>query len=249
MRVLVFTPEHPVYGMKDATHISVHMSINRYSGPVDWLISKGDNPHKTPFDNVLYQHNKAREIVLTSGYDALMSIEADMVVPVDVVEKLIATEADIAYGLYVWRSRPNRWNAYKELTLWGGTSVSYDHTGEDVRRYFGTVMNVCGLGLGCTLIRRQVLEQITFRLHDGTHSWIQDEYADQFRELGINPYRERRSMVCDDWLLAMDAQHYGFTQRCDLSVVCGHIDGDQILWPDVSANDFIRREERFIYKE
>jgi hypothetical protein len=50
--------------------------------------------------------------------------------------------------------------------------------------------------MGCTLIRRCVLEQLIFRTH---------------------------RMACCDWGLAMDAQEYGFSQRCDLGVVCGHM--------------------------
>ena len=49
-------------------------------------------------------------------------------------------------------------------------------------------------------------------------------------------------MVCDDWLLAMDAQHYGFSQRANLGVVCGHIDGDKVIWPDPDADNFYRVE-------
>ncbi len=242
MRILAYTPEHPDYGIRPQAHDSIRAALSHYDGPIDWLVGAGDNPKDTPFENVTYHHNKARDIVLDQGYDAFLSIESDMIVTDMVVEDLLKTGADIAYGLYIWRHRPYRWSAYKMLDLWGGESLSYDYNGNDVRASWGKIIDVAGFGMGCTLIKRNVLEQIKFRLHDGTHSWIVDEYAEQFKTLGFDPYEERRNMVCDDWLLAMDAAHYGFTQRCNLAVVCGHIDYDIVFWPDVEEKSFFRME-------
>ena len=241
-KILVYTPEHPGYGIKPQTYESIKQAIDKYDGPIDWIISQGDNPLNAPYDNVVYHHNKARDIVLNNGYDAFLSIEADMVIPEDTIIQLLEADADVVYGLYVWRHKPHRWSAYKTLTLWGGESISYNHNGHDAREAWGKTIDVGGLGMGCTLIRRNVLETIHFRLHDGSHSWIVDEYDKQFKEIGINPYRDRRQMVCDDWLLAMDAQHYGFSQQANLGVVCGHINGDNVLWPDPDADKFYRLE-------
>jgi len=233
---------HPDYGIKPQSLISIAAAISDYHGPIDWILSANDNPFIKPFDNITHQHNKARQTVIDSGYDALLSIEADMIVPPDAITKLVEMNTDIAYGLYVWRHKPRRWSAYKTIGLWGGESVSYDHGGQGVRDAWGKVIDVAGLGLGCTLIRSHVFERLEFRLHDGNPSWIEEKYADDFARLGIDPYRERRDMVCDDWLLALDAQHYGFRQQCDLSIVCGHITDDGTLWPDPNIDNFYRIE-------
>jgi hypothetical protein len=243
MRVLVFTPAHPKYGIMPQTTESVQKAMQEYDGVAEWFISYNDNPYAEPYENVTHQHNKAREIMLDLGYDALFSVEADMIIPPDTIQSLIDVDADIAYGLYVWRHKIRRWNAYKTLTLWGGESFSYNHDGSDAREAWGKVMDVVGLGMGCTLIRRNVMEKLHFRVHDGKPGWIADEYKEQFEELGVNPYRARTNMVCDDWLLAMDAQHYNFKQRCNLNVICGHIDGDTVIWPDVEETKFYRIEE------
>ena len=242
MKILIYTPEHPSYGIRPQTRCSIQAAIKNYDGPVDWLISTGDNPVNAAYDNVAYHHNKARSIILAGNYDAFLSIESDMIVPVDTIVGLIATDSDIAYGLYIWRHKPFRWNAYKTLNLWGGESVTYHYNGNDARASWDRIIDVAGLGMGCTLIRRNVLEELEFRLHDGTHSWIVDEYREQFETLGIDPHKERRHMVCDDWLLAMDAQHYGYSQRCNLSIVCGHIDHQYVLWPDLDSKNFYRKD-------
>ncbi len=222
IKILAFTPEHPTYGIKPQTRESVQAAVDNYDGPIDWLVSRGDNPMAGPSENVTYQHNKARDIVLNNGYDALLSIEADMIIPEDAINKLVEVDADVVYGLYVWRHKAKRWSAYTTLNLWGGESVSLNHDGIDARNAWGNVIDAAGLGMGFTLISKRVLETVTFRLHDGTHSWIQEEYAADFKQMGIDPYVQHKSMVCDDWLFAMDAQHYGFRQKAHCGVVCGH---------------------------
>jgi hypothetical protein len=178
-------------------------------------------------------------MVLDNGYDALLSIESDIIVPPDTIDKLLEAESDIAYGLYIWRHKPRRWSAYKTLNLWGGESYSYDQQG-DVTSDWGNIVDVAGLGMGCTLIKPNVLRAMPFRIHDGEPGWIADEYGEQFETLGIDPFRPHPNLVCDDWLLALDAQHYGFSQRANLGVVCGHIDNDAVLWPDPIATGFYK---------
>jgi hypothetical protein len=240
IRILVVTPEHPGYGIRPQARESIQAAINNYDGPIDWIISRGDNPYINTFENVTYQHNKARQIVLAGGYDALLSLEADMIVPPDTIAQLIEADSDIAYGLYLSRHKPYRWLVYKELDLWGGVSISRDHTGKDARETWGKIIDAAGVGMGCTLIRADVLKVLRFRLHDGKHSWIQDEYAEDFRRLGINPYGDRKNMVCDDYLLAMDAQHYGMSQRANMNLVCGHIAKEGVYWPDPTVRKLYR---------
>ena len=242
MRILVYTPTHPSYGMHPQTRESIEAAIGNYSDPIEWVISYGDNPYINPYENVTYQHNKARQMVLDGEYDALLSIESDMIIPPDTIAGLIEADADIAYGLYVSRHKPYRWLTYKTMNLWGAESYSLDYTGEDARSIWGKIIDVAGVGMGCTLIKADVLRQLRFRLHDGSHSWIQDEYADDFRRMGMDPYQKRAGMVCDDYLLAMDAQHYGYTQRCNLSIICGHISDKGVYWPDIEAKTFYRLE-------
>ena len=181
-------------------------------------------------------------MAISRGYDALLSIEADMIVPPDTIAKLLEADADIAYGLYVSRHKPFRWLAYKELDLWGAESYSLDHTGADARAAWGKIIDVAGVGMGCTLIKRKVFEELRFRIHDGSHSWIQDEYAEDFRKMGIDPYAKRKQMVCDDYLLAMDAQHHGFSQRCNTNLICGHIGEKGVYWPTPDELPFYRVE-------
>jgi hypothetical protein len=88
---------------------------------------------------------------------------------------------------------------------------------------WGKTIEVAGVGMGCTLISRDVLEKLAFRV-DETHP-----------------------SVHNDWVFAYDCQQKGITQKCDTSVVCGHISmkpSPRVIWPDPNEprlyrNDFI----------
>jgi hypothetical protein len=159
-----------------------------------------------------HKHNQARKLVLNGGYDAMLHIDADMVVPADAVDRLIALDADVAYGLYVSRHTPSRWLCFTDIAT--ATVLSDDK--DRARQVWGKTIVSIGAGMGCTLIHRHVLERIEFRT-DG--------------------------MMGADWNFAQDCAAYGFSQAHDLGCVCGHINGDKVLWPDVDAPELYRAEK------
>jgi hypothetical protein len=112
---------------------------------------------------------------------------------------------------------------------------------ELARAAWGKVVDVTGLGHGCTLITRRALETIPdFRIYDGRDDWIKEKYRPVARRYRIDMDRPRPGMVAPDWLMALDAQHYGLRQVCDTAVVCGHINGDTVYWPDAAAEMLYR---------
>jgi hypothetical protein len=144
-------------------------------------------------------------MALELGFDALMLIDDDQILPPDALERLIACDADIAYGLTVLRKQPNVWSA--ALTLGEpNTHVWLNHPDHAVyaRRIFGQVIDCAGLGSFCTLIKRRVLEAAPF---------------------------ERRGVHAVDWYTACDAQRLGFTQRCDTGLLCGHVTDEGTAYP------------------
>jgi hypothetical protein len=174
-----------------------------------------------PRDAVAEQYNEARRIVLEQGYDALMTVEADMLPPPNAIRRLFSAKADIAYGLYIFRRPPWEWSAYVNVQGMGG--MSYSGVPDLARRVWGEVVEVEGMGLGCTLIQRNVLERLEFRAHGGYHA-------------------DGKRSHCD-WYFAADAREHQFTQRCDTAVICGHIHptdeagtgGPTVLWPTDEA--------------
>ena len=72
------------------------------------MFSKGDNPFfdNNGRNNIAHNYNKARDLVMSNGYDALMTVEADMVIPTNALSKMIKHDADVVYGLYCFIALP-----------------------------------------------------------------------------------------------------------------------------------------------
>lgn len=208
--VLVFTP---VYRLEPETVDAIFAL--EWDGPISFLFQR-DNPHpgtgrETGVRNHLHQYRRGREAFLQGRYDAMLTIESDIIPPPDTLKRLAALDADVAYGAYVFRNSPvlNLFHVYamppaqrarnvgKSLSITGGWPPKQD------------VIDVSGAGLGCTLIKRHVLEAIDFRtlqtLSPGAH--------------------------CDSWFTA-DVWKRGYTMKADTRVVCGHKREDgEVLWP------------------
>lgn len=201
MNILVFTAIKNLYLN---TLAAIHQL--EHEGPLAWLQLR-DNPSPDPRENVTRAYNAARTVFLAGDYDALLTVENDVVPPRDALCKLLFAEADVAYGLYCYRQPGHLWNAY----LFDGQSLVMQP--DLARQAWGQVVPVQGYGLGCALIRRHVLEQIEFRFdpdQPGLH--CDSHFGDDVRAAYMN-------------------------QVCDTSVLCGHIINEhRMVYPDVAQN-------------
>lgn len=194
-RVLLFTPCNR---LEPETLASIFALT--YTGPLDRMFTH-DNPDQVRVnDNIIYNYRKAQRVMLAERYDALMIIENDLIVPPDTIDRLLAVDADIAYGVYGLRRGWPSLNVRHPVTL-----QSYsDHRSEWASLY-GQIVDVSGIGFGCTLIQRHVLEALPLHSDNGGDA---------------------------DTQLAHDATAYGFTQRADTTLLCGHKRPDSVvLWP------------------
>ena len=206
MKILLFCPTYAKAMRKETTE-SIKSLIVPFGVRMTVKIGR-DNPfpgegHK----NTLRQYQNARRLALDETYDALFTIEHDMIIPEDALEKLVNTRADVVYGLYLLRHGaavcnalefygPGARNIGESLTLkpelyWKGIRQGW--------------LEVSGVGSGCTLIHRNVLEACELRASG-------EAYA-------------------PDWALATDCQQKGFKQICRFDVKCGHMDEGRVLWP------------------
>lgn len=163
----------------------------------------------------------ARQLTLQGGYDALLTVEDDMLIPPESFLVLQSLGADIAYGLYVGRSIARHpWLVAYRLNY---TRVKFlSDKPEAARNAWGKIIDSYGLGMGCTLIRRHVLEQIDFRVMSGP-GWGHGK--------------------ANDWYFSLDAREKGFSQQTHLGLVCGHIrPNGMVLWPDPTQDGLYRQE-------
>lgn len=217
MKVLVFVPMSPKTKPDDPLQVRIFgrslQSIMRmkWSGPLSYHFEREDRPagHHVRYDHILHRYQLARRLTLEGGYDALLTVESDMIVPPDALLRLVRADADVVYGLACGRGN-KKWNVFSVLEE---RSARYfqDTDTAMARSAFeqGLILRSRGAGLGCTLIRRHVLEAVEFRRPEGGAS--------------------------NDWYFALDVEAAGYEQVTDFGTVCGHITtrpAPMIIWPD-----------------
>jgi hypothetical protein len=156
--------------------------------------------------NVVHQFQRGRQLALEGDYDAMLSVEHDMIVPPDALDRLWATDAGAVYGCYQLRHKMKSVNLFRyENERAVGMSLSLYPRELRLARLQGWI-EVSGAGFGCLLFRRKVLESIPFR------------------DAGNAP----------DLPFATDCVRKGVKQIGRTDVVCGHIDNvwaKATLWP------------------
>lgn len=182
-----------------------------YAGSLSHVFMR-DNPEVVPGHNIIRAYKRLEAIFLEGPYDALWVIENDLIPPPDALAKMLAVDGDIVYGPYLFRRGVPSMNIVQP-----GTRIPQTEAATSWRRDFaaGAVVACGGLGLGCTLIYRHVLEKLPLRSEGGGGD--------------------------ADSCLAADAHKAGFSQMAHLGVVCGHKRPDGVtLWPTAEKPFFKR---------
>lgn len=205
-RVLVYTPTYN-NGLQPETAKSVEaMQFDSF----DWVVSD-ENPYPgRDMRNVVFQFNKGRRLTLDGGYDAMLTVEHDMIVPTDALARLWTTPAPVVYGSYMLRHGMYAVNLFRyEGAKNIGMSLSLYPRELRAAQQRGWI-EVSGAGFGCTLMRREALEKCPFR------------------DVGNAP----------DLPFAHDCVQRGIRQIGRTDVACGHIDDEnnqRVLWPYVEG--------------
>ncbi|MBK8211619.1 MAG: hypothetical protein IPK78_18340, partial [Rhodospirillales bacterium] len=135
-------------------------------GAMEWVIGV-ENPFG-PHDlrNVLHQYRNAWRAALEGRFDALVTVEHDIRLPDDgALKRLLATDAEVVFGVYMLRHGEPVLNTYRfEGDKNVGQSLTLHRRDLMAARRRATV-RVSGVGWGCTLLRRSVLERMD--LSDG----------------------------------------------------------------------------------
>lgn len=218
MKLFVATLQYRDYMPCLVSHIRARQHYEQSGGAIVWAHYAGaKNDSRTLYEMVTARYEELRQLFLQSDCDAFVAIEDDMLIPADTFTRLVnaLVYAHVVYGLYVWRgSNATRgWSVYQTLTDSTGISMIDECENEALAAFrAGMVIVSKGLGMGCTAIRRDALEEIPFTL---------------------------RGDACNDWYFAVDAERHGFTQVTDMGLVCGHMTAKptwQILYPSDTGN-------------
>lgn len=151
---------------------------------------------------LVHGRNRIRQFVLDEKYDYFLSLEQDVVPPVDVIERLLNRDMPIVSGVYL--NKVTREGEKPALQVMAGIFYSQEEEKNKIVRSIGfmslfpsRLIPVAYTGLGCILIRRDVLENVSFR------------------------YQEN-DRACDDIYFCSDAREKGYPIYLDSSVLCAH---------------------------
>lgn len=150
---------------------------------------------------------------LEHGATHILFLDDDVIVPKDIIAKLIRHDKDIVTGLYLLRNFP-----HKPIIF------SYaDEKGACTHRFIAPdepegLIPIINCGLGCCLIKIEVFQTMP-------RPWI------TLGEL-------EKDHWCDDIAFFNRARDYGFSLFCDLSVRVGHI-ASCVIYPEYSDGKWL----------
>ena len=153
-------------------------------------------------DRIVASRNLLREKVLNERYDYFLSLEQDVIPPVDVIEQLLVHHKDVISGLVFTQYEIKGEKKIKPL-LWGFSDA------EDRMRFMDDAVAQPGLyrikacGLGCILISRRVFEKISFRLYDNKSTFDDIPFCDDCHTNGITLFADTH-VKCRHLISGMD---------------------------------------------
>lgn len=167
-QVLVVTPtwvqEDGSLAMRPECAESVTAQV--FNGEYRHLVTT-ENPYPIPSNrNVYHQYLRIRETFLAGEWDALLMLEHDNRLPdAGALQRMYDTEAEVVYAPYTLR------HGMRVLSTWKYLGPKYTNLGSSVsnddewvaRAKAVVTLPVSGVGFGCTLVRRSVVERVPFR--------------------------------------------------------------------------------------
>lgn len=150
-------------------------------------------------DRIIASRNVLRKKVLDEGYEYFLSLEQDVIPPADIIERLMGHDKKIITGIYFVRNVfPGGITALVPLAykLTDKKTLTMEPL-SDEEWQSGKLMNIVSCGLGCVMIHRDVLKDISFR------------------------YEKEKDSFDDRWF-CIDAYKKGIEMYADTSVRCRH---------------------------
>lgn len=159
--------------------------------------------------------NYIRKYALNHGYDYWMSIECDLIPPRDIIERLMLHQKTIIGCIYVIGYQDSK-NQPPRPCLFGlgrkkdtGELHTFNYTPKEGFEFFGTgLREIHGCGLGCTLVKTDLLKKIEF--------WYMD--AD---------------IKHSDVYMYMDLHNMGHSVYLDSDIIIPHYNSKWDIVPDI----------------
>lgn len=151
-------------------------------------------------DRVICSRNILRKYCIEKNYDYFLSLEQDVVPPRDVIEKLLEHDKEIVSALYFYLGDDKK-------TLLPMIWVHYK--GEYAKRLMideipeNELIEAITSGLGCVLIKKNVLETIEFRHMKDEEPWDDLWFCEDARAKGFKVYVDT-TLKCKHYIKGMN---------------------------------------------
>lgn len=150
-----------------------------------------------------YQIDQIRNLIAdwAKNYDYLFSVDSDIVLPKDSLEKMIHHNVDIVSGLYIQRiENTHTLEVYKDIANDGMTNIDINEID-----FSNQLQEIAGCGFGCVLIKGEVFREMSYP-HFVYKSALNHE-----------------DTVSEDTYFCMKARDHGFKVYMDTTIQCEHI--------------------------
>lgn len=147
--------------------------------------------------------NTLVDLFLKNPYDCLFFLDSDMLVPPNVIEKLAESDNDVVSGIYFGRSQQGETHAM--------ASVKEGDEYKRITSFPQELIEVDAVGLGCCLIKKEVIIKIHEKIGD--------------KPLFMNKFESRTKFIGEDFYFCELLKENGYKIFVDPAVQCGHIGG------------------------
>lgn len=114
-------------------------------------------------------HEKCRLYALDNDFDYLLHLETDIFPPINVIERLLDSKKKVVGAMYHIEVGERSTLMIQQMEDFGNElRETYNLTESDIDFVDGNVKKVFSCGLGCILIHRSILSQVSFRYEEGS---------------------------------------------------------------------------------
>jgi hypothetical protein len=159
---------------------------------------------------ILRSRNMIRNHFLNGGYTHLFSLECDVFPPTDVIERLLKHNKPIVSGWYFIEQKEKSHPLFvmaNILTISGVFNLFVCSFTHSFLLITGRLVQTIGNGIGCTLILREVIERIPFRLNPNDNGFDDAFFNQDLWMKGIDHFCDT-SLFCEhknlDWSLVKE---------------------------------------------
>ncbi len=139
----------------------------------NWKAVEDPKPAKTRIEKIVNGRNYIRDHALKNDYDYLLFLDSDVLIHPRTLEALLATKYDVVAGAYLSVFQIDGKPVVAPVLfkdIGNGQCQLYTYEGAAKQQ----VLEIGAAGLGCTLISKKVLKEISFRTFDNSATGGED---------------------------------------------------------------------------